>query len=120
MCYHSKYQRCVHSKHEPQAALSTAETVPKCVPSPQFTLRIILTHTLQHPLNLFLAFVAGAEVVQGREAAVQRGSRDAEGAAAPQYRAILRLLGVAAEREEVHRSGYGAHDLRDAENVGPF
>lgn len=27
MFYHSKYQSCVHSKHEPQAALSTAETV---------------------------------------------------------------------------------------------
>lgn len=70
--------------------------------------------------NLFLAFVAGAETVQGGEAAVQRRSRDAESAAAPQHRAILRLLGIAAEGEEVHRSGYGAHDLRDAENVGPF
>lgn len=124
MIYHSKYQSCVHPKHEPQAALSTVETVqmqPKCLFS-LFALGIILTHPLpllpQHRLNLFLAFVAGAEAVQGREAALQRRSRDAEGAAAPQYRAILRLLGVTAEREEVHRSGHGAHDLRDAENVG--
>lgn len=77
-------------------------------------------NTPPSPNTLFLAFVAGAEAVQGREAAVQRRSRDAESTAAPQYRAILRLLGVAAEREEMHRSGDGAHDLRDAENVGPF
>lgn len=92
----------------------------KCVLLPCFALRIILTRPPRQALNLFPAFVAGAEAVQGGEAAFQRRSRDAESSAAPQYRALLRLLGVAAEGEEVHRSGYGAHDLRDAENVGPF
>lgn len=110
------------SHRQRSARLKLSKCSPKCLLPPQFALGIILTHPLlllpQHPLNLFLAFVAGAEAVQGREAALQRRSRNAEGAATPQYRAILRLLGVTAEREEVHRSGHGAHDLRDAENVG--
>ena len=60
-----------------------------------------------------LLHLSGKEAVQGGETAVQGGGGDVEGSAASQHRSFLRLLGVAVEREEVHRSGDGAHDLRD-------
>lgn len=55
----------------------------------------------------------GPEVDKGGATAFQRGSRDAERFAAPQHRALLRLLGVGAAREEMHRPSHRAHDLRN-------
>ncbi|RVE70099.1 hypothetical protein OJAV_G00084330 [Oryzias javanicus] len=54
---------------------------------------------------------------QNRAAALQRGGGDAEGAAAPQHRPLLRLLEVLAEGPQMHHPGDGAHDVRNSEDV---
>lgn len=54
-----------------------------------------------------------------REAEVQRGGRDVERAAAPQHRALLRLLGGhrAEGRQEGYRSCHGTYDIRHTQDV---
>lgn len=92
MFYHSKYQSCVHSKHEPQAALSTVETVqmhPKCVLSPQFTLRIILTHPLPPPPTPFSSHLSQERKLSKAER--QRFKEEAEMLKALQHPNIVRF-----------------------------
>ena len=62
--------------------------------------------------------IAGQEVEQGGAAALQGGGGHAEGPAASQHRALLRLVGgaVAARQPQGH-ARHRAHDVRHAQNV---
>lgn len=60
---------------------------------------------------------SGPEAVQSGTSALQGRGGDAQGSPASEHRPLLRLLGVAAQREEVHRFGHGADDIGDVENV---
>ena len=58
-----------------------------------------------------------SETVSSRAAAILRGGGDAQGAAAPQHRPLLRLLEVGAEGPGLHRAGHRTHDLWHAQDV---
>ena len=63
------------------------------------------------------ALQIAAETVSSRAAAILRGGGDAQGAAAPQHRPLLRLLEVRAEGPGLHRAGHRTHDLGHAQDV---
>lgn len=56
---------------------------------------------------------------QGGASEVQQGGGDAESSAAPEHRAILRLLEVDPEGPQMHHPGDGADDVRDPQDVSP-
>lgn len=58
-----------------------------------------------------------SETVSSRAAAILRGGGDAQGAAAPQHRPLLRLLEVSTEGPGLHRAGHRTHDLGHAQDV---
>lgn len=64
-----------------------------------------------------MPFTPGPKTDQGGAAALQRGGRDAEGAAAPQHCPLLRFLGVCAAWKEVHCARYRTDDFRNSQNV---
>lgn len=57
---------------------------------------------------------------QERAAAVPRGSRDAQGSSASQHCALLRLLGSAQPKAEMHCPRDGTHDFRDTQTVSTY
>lgn len=59
----------------------------------------------------------GPQAHQGRAAALQGRGWDAEGSSAPQHRPLLWFLGVCAPWQEMHRTGYWTHDIRNTQNV---